>query len=377
MSQCTHKEAMAKIVVLGAGVSGLTSALSLLQLFPEQIQELTILSSELPGDYHAHDFTSPWAGANWQSFAKHGNHAQIQRDKLTYTKFEQLAATEPESGVKTYRLKLINRKENGAPWFIEQNFVKDIEYLSDEEMKFRNADPEIYRGFEFTSFTVTPVVYCSYLLSKIKKLGGKVQRIGRLSDISDVIDAVGYKPTFVVNCTGVNAGKLLSKLDPDELSKVHPVKGQILQIYEELPFQLVIDMLPEEDNGLPNQFLNIFPRGEGGCIVGGIMTPGDWSKTIDPKLSEKILSVCKRHVPELKSMTVYNSYAALRPGRTEGVRIELSSYDLPRGEGKLDVVHNYGIAGAGYQSSYGSAMEVCLLASRILGSPRGTCPFKL
>lgn len=76
-------------------------------------------------------------------------------------------------------------------------------------------------------------------------------------------------------------------------------------------------------------------------------------------------------------MTVYNSYAALRPGRTGGVRIELSSYDLPRGEGKLDVVHNYGIAGAGYQSSYGSAMEVCLLASQILGSPRGTCPFKL
>lgn len=67
MSRCTHKEAMAKIVVLGAGVSGLTSALSLLQLFPEQIQELTILSSELLGDYHAHDFTSPWAGANWQS----------------------------------------------------------------------------------------------------------------------------------------------------------------------------------------------------------------------------------------------------------------------------------------------------------------------
>ncbi|CEP62210.1 FAD-dependent oxidoreductase LALA0_S05e00100g [Lachancea lanzarotensis] len=358
---------MSKIVVLGAGVSGLTSALCLYEEFPERIQDLTIVASEFVGDYHAHDFTSPWAGANWASFAKIDDFEQIERDKAAYLKFLQLSKTDPSSGVKPYMLKFCFLKEKGLPWYIQQKFVKNIAMLSDEELRFRNLDPALYYGVEFQSFTVTPTVYNTYMLAKLRKLGAKIKRVARLDLITDVVALLGYVPDLVVNATGINAGKLLRLEEPAELEKLHPVKGQIVQIYEDLPFQVMVEGLPKELNAQSGQFLNIFPRAEGGCIVGGIMAKGDWSNTVNKELNESILKVCRYHVPELKATTVYNSYVALRPGRQGGVRIEFSEYRLGGQSQTLKVVHNYGIGGAGYQSSYGSARQVCELASQVLG----------
>ncbi|SCU99008.1 LADA_0H16754g1_1 [Lachancea dasiensis] len=357
---------MSKVVVLGAGVSALTSALLLLEKFPTEIEKLTILASEWPGDYHAHDFTSPWAGANWASFAKNDDLEQIKRDKVTYLRLTELAKDEPESGVKPYILKRCVPRSSEKPWYIEEKFVKNIKTLSEQELRFRNLDPELYYGYEFSSFTITPTVYNTYLLSKIRKLGGSVQRIPRLDLITDVVSTIGYVPELVVNATGVNAGKLLRCWEPEELERVHPVKGQILQIYEDLPYQVMVEELPEELNCRADQFLNIFPRAEGGCIVGGIFKKGDWSNTIDEKLNESILRVCRYHVPELKSATIYNTYVALRPAREGGVRIALSTYAIEDISRPLKVIHNYGIGGAGYQSSYGSAWEVCELAAEVL-----------
>ncbi|SCU98047.1 LAFA_0G15126g1_1 [Lachancea sp. 'fantastica'] len=359
---------MSRIVVLGAGVSGLTTAFCLYEEFREKIKDLTIVASEFVGDYHAHDFASPWAGANWASFAKIDEIDQIERDKAAYLKFSELSTTDPASGVKSYMLKSCFLKEKGLPWYIQQKFVKNITMLSAEELRFRNLDPELYYGVQFQSFTVTPTIYCAYMLNKLRKLGATIKRVARLDLITDVVPLVGYVPDLVVNATGINAAKLLRLEEPDELKKALPVKGQILQIYEDLPFQVMIEGLPKELGVKTSQFLNIFPRAEGGCVVGGIMAKGDWSKTVDKDLSESILKVCKNHVPELKATTVYNSYVALRPGREGGVRIELSEYKLEGQNRSLKVVHNYGIGAAGYQSSYGSARQVCELASKVLGS---------
>ncbi|CAR30570.1 DAO domain-containing protein [Lachancea thermotolerans] len=361
---------MSKVVILGAGVSGLTSALCLLQTYPGQIKDLSILSSEWPGDYHAHDFTSPWAGANWASFAQQHETDQITRDKDAYIKFGQLSKTEPESGVKSFPLKMFLLKSHPDPWYVEQNFVEELKVVSDEELRYRNMDPALYKGFEFKNFTVTPNVYNNYLISKIVKLGGKVKRVPRLDTITDIVKVVGHVPDLVVNATGVNAGKLLRKVDPSEVNKVVPIKGQILQIYEDLPYQVMVETLPKELKGKPNQFLNIFPRAEGGCIVGGIFNKGDWSSTVEEDLSKSILAVCRNHVPELKSTTVYNSYVALRPGREGGVRIELSEYPIDGTSRTLRVVHNYGIGGAGYQSSYGSAAELCSKVAKVIASAK-------
>ncbi|KAJ0306750.1 hypothetical protein COL5a_006106 [Colletotrichum fioriniae] len=48
------------IVVLGAGVSGLTAALLLSK---SKGNSITVISKHMPGDYDI-EYTSPWAGAN-------------------------------------------------------------------------------------------------------------------------------------------------------------------------------------------------------------------------------------------------------------------------------------------------------------------------
>ncbi|CAR26103.1 hypothetical protein ZYGR_0E00840 [Zygosaccharomyces rouxii] len=367
---------MSKVVVLGGGVSGLTSALCLLAQFKDTIEELTVLASEYPGDYHAPDYTSPWAGANWCSFVRDGDKLQIQRDKLTYDVLLQLADREQSCGVKKYCLKTFMSRNSAVPWYIKDGFVKGLKELSNEEVKSRKLDPSQVRGFEFTTVSINPTRYNNYLISQIVKAGGAVRRVKRLDTIDQVVDVMGYVPSLVVNCTGVNAGKLLREVDPNEQDRVYPVKGHILQIYEDLPYQVIIEDLPKEDNALPNQFLNVFPRPEGGCIVGGLAAKGDYSKDIDPELSSSILRVMKRHIPELSTATVYNSYVAFRPGRKGGVRIDFSEYPLAKHVSTLKVVHNYGIGGSGYQSSYGIAMEVCGYAERAF-LQRPKCPFKL
>ncbi|GAV52083.1 hypothetical protein ZYGR_0AG00740 [Zygosaccharomyces rouxii] len=367
---------MSNVVVLGGGVSGLTSALCLLAQFKDTIRELTVLASEYPGDYHAPDYTSPWAGANWCSFADDGDKLQIQRDKLTYGLLLQLADSERDCGIKKFCLKTFIPRKSVLPWFIKERFVKGLKELANEEVVSRKLDPCQVRGFEFLTVSINPTRYNSYLVSQIVKAGGTVRRIKRLDTIDEVVDVMGYVPSLVVNCTGVNAGKLLREVDPDEQDKVFPVKGHILQIYEDLPFQIIIEDLPKEDNPVPNQFLNVFPRPEGGCIVGGLAAKGDYSEDIDPEISSSMLRVMKKHIPELSTATVYNSYVGFRPGRKGGVRIDLSEYPLARHVGTIKVVHNYGIGGAGYQSSYGNAMEVCGYAEKAF-SQRPRCPFRL
>ncbi|KAF0558588.1 nucleotide-binding domain-containing protein [Gigaspora margarita] len=55
-----------RIVVLGAGVSGLTTATLLLQ--QKKKFEVTVVAKHFPGDLTS-EFTSPWAGAHWRSYA--------------------------------------------------------------------------------------------------------------------------------------------------------------------------------------------------------------------------------------------------------------------------------------------------------------------
>jgi hypothetical protein len=55
------------IIVLGAGVIGLTAAL-LLARDREHNYRITVIARDLPSDVDSQAFASPWAGANWCPF---------------------------------------------------------------------------------------------------------------------------------------------------------------------------------------------------------------------------------------------------------------------------------------------------------------------
>ena len=82
-------------IILGAGVIGLTTALTLSELHPTA--QITILAKHLPGDRDA-IYASPWAGANWLSVFTSDPGATWERD--TFLKLQELSTIGKACGVK-------------------------------------------------------------------------------------------------------------------------------------------------------------------------------------------------------------------------------------------------------------------------------------
>src|SRR4051812_38478445 len=116
-------------IVLGAGVSGLTTAHSLLSRFSESPHNagkklnIAIVAKHLPGDINQTEYCSPQAGANWRSFQKELNQ-HGKWDKVAFERFLQIARDSPESGVKRFPMRLIfgddaEKRQRDELWFAD------------------------------------------------------------------------------------------------------------------------------------------------------------------------------------------------------------------------------------------------------------------
>ena len=94
----------AEIVVLGAGVAGLTTAFEVRQQFPAA--HITVVAKYTPGFTSPTEYVSPWAGANWVSFETERNRF-AEYDAVSFPKFVQIATDSPESGVKVLPMRMI------------------------------------------------------------------------------------------------------------------------------------------------------------------------------------------------------------------------------------------------------------------------------
>ncbi|CCH45986.1 D-amino acid dehydrogenase small subunit [Wickerhamomyces ciferrii] len=347
-----------RVVVLGAGVIGLTSALKLL----EQGYDVSIVGRNIPGDLDIH-YTSPFAGANWSSFASKSETFLQDLDKPGYLEFIRLSEQESNSAgvIKIPHHKYFTRgdlKKNGGevtyPWY--KNFVQGFRDLEKEELpkvQSNDTDDEIVAGQEYLSVTISTTLYLNYLLQRIFRLGGTLQR-KHVSHINDSYNLhhTGLPAQLVINCTG-----LLSRLLPGvEDPQVFPIRGQILWVRNSASKQISVPI-----KGFVNESLYIFPRKEGGSIIGGTFQPNDWNSQPDSGLTKRMVSRAKKYLPELVDPSIGNpeeidiirENVGLRPARNGGPRIERVG----------SIIHNYGIAGAGYQASYGLAEIVVKLAN--------------
>jgi hypothetical protein len=146
------------IIVLGAGVAGLTTAHSILAKFPSRSINLTIVAKHLPGDINQTEYCSPQAGANWRSFEPELNQYG-QYDKVAFERFLRIARESPESGVKWFPLRLVygvedDRRKEGL-WFGE--LVGGIVDVPKDEL------PEgAGWGVDLVTFMFNPIVYCNW-----------------------------------------------------------------------------------------------------------------------------------------------------------------------------------------------------------------------
>ncbi|KAJ8132538.1 hypothetical protein O1611_g1087 [Lasiodiplodia mahajangana] len=352
-----------RIVIVGAGVSGLTSALVLAS---HPGYKITIVAEDFPGDTSPL-YASPSAGANYLPVSTEGS-TEHQYEKDTYYYFQDLVTNTPESGVSFEEARLWNRVQDiqndakdwateltsGKPWFAD--LVPNFRALTAEELPAK-----IDSGTTFKTFCINVPVYLQYLYNKVLDAGVTAKKAS-LQHISNAANhhVDGLKADVVLNCTGIRAAKIDGVLD----CQVYPARGQICLVRNTSSF---LTTTSGTDDGDSDVFY-VQPRPDGLTVIGGCYQKGNWDSQVDAELAQRMMRRAVELCPELtrgrgpEFLEVVGHIVGLRPARKGGIRVDK---ELIKG---VWVVHNYGHGGYGYQSSYGCAKAVEELVKDILGS---------
>lgn len=164
----------------------------------------------------------------------------------------------------------------------------------------------------------------------------------------------------MINCTGLAAATLGGVED----KTVHPARGQIVIVRNDAG---KMTGLSGTDDGSEEACYIMTRAAGGGTILGGCYQKDRWESQPDPNLAIRIMKRAVEVCPQLtggkgiEHLDVIRHGVGLRPARENGARVEKE-----RIEGTW-VVHNYGHGGAGYQCSYGCAMDAVELVEEAMG----------
>lgn len=363
------------IVVLGAGVVGLSSALF---LSDDPENQVTVVAKFMPGDFDI-EYTSPWAGANVLPMAAE---ADSRWERRTWEHLRKLTENEPSAGIHFQNTR-VYRRDKDAPEYPSSNFYdalfsKDPWYKTMFDGYRELSADEIPAGHdsgcEFTSLCINTQIFLPWLASRCLANGVVFKR----AVVKHVADAAAFAggsssgspssspppPTIVVNATGLGALKLGGVEDQSMV----PARGQIVVVRNEAPYMIATS--GTEDGGVEVCYAMTRAAG-GGTVLGGTYDKGNWDPTPEPNVAVRIMTRAVELCPELAGgkgvagLDIIRHGVGLRPLRTKGVRIEAESVASPDGAGSVSVVHNYGHAGWGYQGSFGCAERVVELVKEI------------
>jgi D-amino-acid oxidase len=310
----------AEALVVGAGVSGVTTALVLashgyrvrIWTRDRTLNTTSRAAGAIWGLYLITDGrTGGWAATSWREF-------------------ERYAALGPDTGVRFVPGVEAARRPVPAPAWLTGL------------PGFRPADPaELPAGFATGWAYTAPIIdmptYLHHLVEQLVDAGGRIEErvVGSLDE------ALAAAP-LVVNCTGYGARQLVP--DPSVVAN----RGQIVVV--EKPgierFFVEHDESPES--------VCVFPQGGDRVVLGGTAEPGRVCTEPEPRTSAAIRDRCAAIVPELADAKIVDERVGLRPTRPR-VRLESTTVHGRR------LVHNYGHGGGGVTLSWGCAREVLSL----------------
>ncbi|KAI4263393.1 MAG: hypothetical protein L6R42_001461 [Xanthoria sp. 1 TBL-2021] len=344
-----------RIVVVGAGVIGLTTALCLQQ----QGYQVTILARDWPED-RSPNYASTWAGAQWRSSSEMDDTRTQKWAWRTFHYWRQLGKRFPSeiTGIEEKpAIYLWHHSQSDVPpedWIWWKNSVPASTAIPNASVAVELDNPT---GLSFNSFSISPAKYLKYLHAENSKLGAHFVR-ATVRSLKEVASMDAFRHFHgIVNCTGLGAVEIV----PDEA--VFPTKGQSLIVKGEAA--CISSMLGDGWESV------VVPRsGEHQTFLGVSKVPGDWSLEPDEQVTKTILQRCRSLAPELliedDNFEVVSVQVGLRPSREKGPRVESEVLDPCGTDGPKYVYHNYGHSGAGFEESIGSAERVVEMAKRDL-----------
>ncbi len=316
------------VLVIGAGVSGLTTAICL----AEAGGNVGVAAADPP-----QRTTSVAAGAVWGPHLVGMDERVGRWGSVTLARLTELAADPAATGIRLAS----GLAASSVPLAEPFDWVAMVDGV-------RPCDPAklpagYIAGWQLTVPIVSMPVYLGYLLARLERAGGKMReaRFGSLPEAADMTGA-----TTIVNCSGAGAARLV----PD--SEVVPVRGQVVVVANPGISEFFVGVGDD-----PGDSCYFFPHGDT-VVLGGTEDHGNWNLQPDPVTAERILRRCASTEPRLAGALVTGHRVGLRPVRPS-VRLEAES----TGNGRR-VVHNYGHGGAGVTLSWGCALDV---AAEILG----------
>jgi D-amino-acid oxidase len=305
-----------EILVIGAGVSGLTTAVCL----AEAGLRVRVRARELPGRT-----TSCAAGAIWGPYFTTDDRFP-QWSERTRIILDELAGV-PGTGVR-----LVHGIEAGRGATPPPDWARVM-------ARFRRCAPQdlpdgFASGWEYTAPVVDMPVYLDYLVERLRDAGGALES----GVVGSLADATAAAPV-AVNCTGVGAATFV----PDR--RVSPNRGQLVVVDNPGISEFFIE---HDESPAPTYYL---PHGPERVVLGGTAEPGRSDLEPDFEVAKAIQRRCAAVEPLLAHAPVREHRVGLRPSRP---RIRLERVAVGRGQ----VIHNYGHGGSGVTLSWGCAYDV-------------------
>jgi D-amino-acid oxidase len=322
------------VLVIGAGVSGLTTAVCL----AEAGAKVQMAAATPPSQT-----TSAAAGAIW------GPHLVGMDDRVASWADVTLArllelSTEPAAAVRTLTGRQASRGPEGPPDWVTS--LAGFRLCAGGELPAGFAT-----GWRFAAPVVTMPAYLAYLETRFRDTGGQAGETRNLK-FGSLREAASWASTasVIVNCAGIGAYDLVSDLE------LLPVRGQVVVAANPGITEFFIGLGDESAD-----LSYIFPHGDT-VVLGGTEGRGDWRLEPDPATADRILRDCTAIEPSLRGAEILAHRVGLRPVRP---KVRLEAGRLPGGQA---VVHNYGHGGAGVSLSWGCAADAAGLAVAALGA---------
>jgi D-amino-acid oxidase len=311
-----------KIVVVGAGVSGLTCAVALL----EGGAQVTVLTAGAPAGT-----VSAVAGAMVSPVFGSGDERSLAWERHSDAVFRRLAA-DPATGVRLLTGRLLAAPELGPglpPW---------VEQVPGFRAPLTGAQlpPGFVSGFAAEVRFADMPAYLGWLAGRVQALGGRIEQ-----RVVTSLGEVGLGANFVVNCSGLGSRELAG----DDM--MEPVWGQ--HVLVDAPF---VDEFVFEGGASANG-ISIVPHRRG-VLLGRVRRVGRNVLMPDKRIAAETIARAAVAIPELASAPVLGIEVGLRPGRPQ-VRLEAGQI------GGTTVIHDYGHDGNGVFWSWGCAADVVAL----------------
>lgn len=311
-----------KIAIVGAGISGLSTAYI---LSGTQRYDITVFANGF-----SPNITSNRAAAFWYPYQIRFDKRGIAWSKKGYAFFQQLAG-DAASGISMKHLIKVIRKDVAEEEPVWLEFIPEgvCTMVPEEQLA-----PNIQKAYD----VLVPLVETQIFLPYLQKIFSARQVRFEKKEIKSFDELSSFD--VIVNCTGLGARTLAH----DET--IIPIRGQVALLETDTSMPIYMD------NETP---LYIVPRKDA-MIVGGTYERNIYDAVTEPDTLERILENAYSVFPQLKKHKVLGSWAGLRPYRPQ-VRVER--------EKGTNIIHNYGHGGSGFTLSFGCASDVLSLVEQM------------